>query len=381
MKYLSALFLVLLLAPFAFTQSEIELIEKSPEGKEVLEGLYLEISMGGPDVDVNRVRQRLRALETHGKNVVNSVRESNKRERQRCKDDLQTVGGRADDLATRSAAIQRLYEHAQRKQKGRATALERANEELSNLKDFRQLLVTNGNGWSKFWKNAVTNMRKAASLLSQTKAQVRALHRLGKKSAWALIEIPKTYSNALNEISSEFENTYDNLGGFRPVISNLLQILRSTTPQQLGNKPFRASLRTLIGKVQNHLLNHLQSFEQENEHQTALYSGLQAMYNDKVRRATRLVVGSTMRAKISEKKLSDFLSSVKYSSSLANQARFVVTLMNKECNRILGTNKSLRNQARTTLNYIDQVLEVVNDRWPSLKNFLQEKMNDFTSQN
>jgi len=374
MKYLSALFLVLLLAPFAFTQSEIELIEKSPEGKEVLEGLFLEISMGGPDIDINRVRQRLRALETHAKNLAHYVKDSSKQEKQRCRADLQNVGGRAHDLATRSAAVQRSYEHSQRKQKGRATVLNRASEELSHLQAFRQLIVTNGNAWSKFWKSAVTNMRKAVALLSQAKAHVRALHRTARKGA--LIEIPNTYTTALNEISAEFENTYDNLGGLRPVISNLLQILRDTTTQQIQLKTVRASLRTLLGKVQHHLRNTFLSFEQENEHQTALYSELQTLYDDAIKSATRRLQRLGQSAENSEKKLSHFQRAVEFSSSLADQARFVVTLMKKECNRILGTNKGLRNHVRTTLQYVDQVLEVVNDRWPSLRSFFQEKMNE-----
>ncbi len=63
MKYLSGLFLVLLIAPIALAQSDaIEMIQKAPEGKEILDNLFLDVSLEGRRINIGGVRARLNAI-------------------------------------------------------------------------------------------------------------------------------------------------------------------------------------------------------------------------------------------------------------------------------------------------------------------------------
>jgi len=63
MKYISALFIILLIfIPISLAQSEVmEMIEKSPEGKEVLDSIFLQASIEGPNIDIGEVKLDLRS--------------------------------------------------------------------------------------------------------------------------------------------------------------------------------------------------------------------------------------------------------------------------------------------------------------------------------
>ena len=62
MKYLNIFFLVVLLSPFAYSQTDeaIMMLQKTPEGKDVLDSIYLQVSMEGPILKLRMLEIDLR---------------------------------------------------------------------------------------------------------------------------------------------------------------------------------------------------------------------------------------------------------------------------------------------------------------------------------
>jgi hypothetical protein len=184
MKYISALFLTLLIAPFAFAQSEdiIELIQKSDEGREVINNVFLQASVEGPKVDINKVRAVLKNIDAGLRLHREHRRKLRKVVKKECQADFKALKQRWHDLTLRALSVKRAVVRAQRREKRQARFLKRAEEELSHYTKFASMLRENQKGWSNFWSTLKRNTQKVLGLLHQSLSHLKALKKHYKKS-------------------------------------------------------------------------------------------------------------------------------------------------------------------------------------------------------
>jgi hypothetical protein len=232
------------------------------------------------------------------------------------------------------------------------------------------MIVQNRQGWEKFWGKSRANIQKILSLLNQASVQLKALRHHYKKAA--LIQLPESYSNALTEIRSEFENTFDNLDGLRPIISNLLEIVRNH--KHLNNGQVRQHVRSLLRHITGRLNEKLNEFEEENEHQGGLFESLDKLFDDAIRRGDKVVSALVASLKRSGQKVTFLQKAVKASEALAQAGRNVVGLRARECRHHHNHNTHLDVKAERILAVVSQLQEVIGDRWSSLHGFFLQKM-------
>lgn len=371
MKYTSALFLVLIIVPIAFAQSDvIELIEKSPEGKQVLDNIFLDVALEGRDIDVRRVRQRVNSIAKHTRAFRKAALAHSKVDAARCRAGLHAVKGRFNDFTQRAVYIRRQLAAARRNQQARGVLLQRASQALRHYMRFRDMIKNNGQAWRHFWNNAKSNYRRAAALISQVRAHVRRLHKNHRKAA--LIELPETYNTAMTEIAAQFDSTQDNLEGLRPVIQNLLEIVRKSG--HLASKPSRVHVRRILRRLGHWLHARVHLFSEENHHQVGLYDELTHLFNDAMNRQSSLIKGLAREAKITAHKLQWMGESVKGAAWMASHAHEIVRLMKQECHTLNRTLKKVRHDSHRVLTMVGQVQEVIADRWNTLKSYFIERI-------
>lgn len=373
MKYLSAIFLVLLIAPFAYSQRDIiEMIEKSPEGKQVLDKVFLEVAVQGKGFNHNFVKNVVHAITSQTSAFSKGTLKFLREERNICVAQLKQTRARFNDFTQRAVYSRNALAELRKGQEVKSSILRRTAYLYNMYKRFLDFSRDSQKQWSQFWTNGRQNYRKISSLVSQIRAHVRRLHRQHKHAA--LVQLPKDYEDAMVEISTQFEQSYDDLNGLRPVISNLLEIVRS--PVHLKQKKFRVSARKILGWLAYNLHEWSNTFDEENEHQKGMFEGLVGLYTSRVNSQQKVIKLISAEAQANNKKISHVADQAKQAANIAQQSQQIVDLVIRECN---GFKKEINAVLLTTgriLNYASQLEEVVLERWPSLKSYFLEKLEE-----
>jgi hypothetical protein len=367
MKNISALFVILLLAPIAFSQTEVfEMIQKTEEGKEVFDNLFLETSLQGAHLNVNTVATRLNVLANSARKFRAKAKLAAAKNVKECRADLTVVRARFHDFNWRHSSVQRTLEHAVRNNKRRAVVVSRVTEELSHYRSFVAMNAGNNRAWRNFWTVTRTALRKAADLVARTRTHVEKLHRT-KYNDNTFLEIPAEFKDAFAQITSEFNAETSNLNGLRPVIENLLELV-ALPPTR---KQARRRLRNLLGRLAEELYDQSNLFAEENEHQHALFEGVDVLLKDSVHRAEQLHAGLVKKLRASAKRVVRLQATVKGSGLMSVLAGEVVSLRVKECRTARNTIRRLRRRASRFLSVIGQLQEVLVDRFGALSKYLK----------
>jgi len=302
------------------------------------------------------------------KKRLKAAGQANKKE---CKSSLHSVSDRFHDFTLRLTHARRTLKAATKISKRRAVVIARANEELGNYRRFAAFNRANKRNWKTFWGTTIKGVKVVSGLIARIRTHISSLHRQNKKSA--LIELPTSYTTALSEITAEFENNMDNLGGLRPVITNLLEIIKDK--KHLRKKNSRKQLRHFLGRLAEKFHDNLNTFEEENEHQVGLFDGLTSLFDDSVTRSKRILAGLTALQKTSASKLAWLTASVRGSEHLAESSKNIVDLKAQECRSIRQVIQRTKLKYARFLNTVGQVQEVLSDRFGSLKSFIEETSN------
>jgi hypothetical protein len=345
------------------------MIQKSEEGKEVLDNVYLQVAVSGPTLNIGTVKQTLHNLDNGTRNTIKFLKNLKGQYKASCKAEISAVKGRLYDLSARALAVTRLRKGIERRQKRRANFSKRAGEELSNYQKFRGMIINNHNAWKKFWATASNNIRKVIQLLADAR---NALHSLKPHMHMeALVEIPESYTITLSEIQNEFDSTYDNLDGLRPVINSLLEVIRS--PSKIRQQSVRAKLRNLIFHLTEALNDKLNEFEEENEHQEGLFSALAGVFTNSVNRASTVVEHINKSSARAAKKLTWVTRAEKSAHDLVRSAQGIARMRSAECRHFFLFLHGERARAARILGNISSLQEVIADRWSSVHSFFLQK--------
>jgi hypothetical protein len=353
----------------------MEMIQKTEEGKEVLDNIFLDVALEGARLNAASVGARLNALAKGARDQRTFLAAAGEANRQACQTNLKALKSRFHDFTMRMSWSTRTLRMTQGVLRGRAHMLTRVTEELGNYRKFAAMNNSNYKAWKGFWNTSSAAMKNVAGLVARVRTQVSSLHRQHAQAA--LVEIPETYANALTEISNEFESSHDNLGGFRPIVANLLEIVRS--PVHVRRQVSRRQLRSLLGKLAEQFHDQVNSFAEENEHQDGLFDGMTALLADSMMRSTKLVEGLNHMQDAAAHKVKWLKSAVRGCAHLTDLSRSIVDLTARECRNVNEQVTRSRTRAATFLGVCGQVQEVLNERFGSLKAFFLEKSGQTTN--
>jgi hypothetical protein len=347
------------------------MIQKTDEGKEVLDAIFLDVALVGPNLNAASVASRLNSLANYVKKAKQGVSLAGKLNKKECKASLQALRSRFHDFTLRLTHARRTLRHAEKISKRRAVVIARANEELGNYSKFAAFNRSNRRHWKKFWGATTKGAKIVSGLIARVRTHVAQLHRQNKRAA--LIELPASYNTALSEITSEFESNMDNLGGLRPIIASLLELAMKT--KTLRKKGTRRAFRQLLGRLAEKFHDDINTFEEENEHQTGLFDGLSSLFDDSVNRSQRVVAGLNALQKASAGKIDWFKYGVRGAQFLADASTNIVDLKAKECRNVSDVVHSTSLKYRRFLNVVGQVQEVLSDRFHTLRSFIEQASN------
>jgi hypothetical protein len=340
------------------------MIQRSEEGKEVLDHMFLQTVMQGKKLNVGRIKATLTTFGKYvgaaRKRLVGILKASKKN----CARDIKATKGRFHDMTLRTVAVKRELDSTERTMKRTAVGLKRASQAARQYIKFGAMISQNAAAWKKFWSVGSRAIDRIEGLLSTLSNEI---------AHWApsFIELPQSTNNVLTEINSELENSFDDLQGMRPIIENLVEIARK--PKNLRIKMVRQKLVRMMHLVMERFHDFSNLMEEENEHQEGIFTGLRTLFGDATKTATRLV--STLQAtqKMASTKAAWLRKGVAGSQAVAMEARHIVDLIMGQCRAFHQEIQASRVRFAKFAQIVGQLQEVVADRWGSLHGFFLQR--------
>lgn len=364
MKYTSALFLVLLIAPIAFAESDvIEMIQKTDEGKEVLDQVFLETGLYGSRLNVAAVTGRLRTIASTAREIRSTFNRARTQNNKVCRQDVKALTSRYNDFVLRNSLARTQLTGAGKISIRNRALIARAQQELGHSKRFQTMSEENSNAWKRFWATSIKNVKNIANLIARLRTHVSQLHRRNRRTAF--VELPPSFNDALTQISAEFEKEFDNLNGYRPIIANLLEIVRS--PVHLRRKATRVSVRRILGRLAEKFHDDVNTFAEENEHQRVFFHGISTLYADRASRINNSISGLVSAQKNINAKVRWLTESVRGTEQLVRDAANITDLRKQECSNVNYMVNVNTVRLTRVLRSVSQVLEVISDRFGDFK--------------
>lgn len=363
----TALFLIFLIAPLAFAQHEIlNMLDTTPEGKEVLDALFIQTKLMGDNLDAASLRLFLNANYDRIQKEKSQAKAFLKQRQAECKSDLKKLKSLLHEHEDRQLNLKRRLEFVSRSAKINGNFLQRATEELDNYRKFEGYIKQNRAAWSTYYTTVTKNFNKVSEILKNALAATR------KTKGASFVEVPEeSFSTSLAEIRLQVEATDAEFIGMGPILSNLVEIMAEAS----GKSDVREKVRNLIRALIDHVRDRLEELDYENEHQSALFEHLEKTFHENVKRSEKEVETLSTTQKAITARSTTIKKAYTHSTELNDKVEKIHDIRAKECQNYKDGRHASEIRREKVRSIITQVEEIIINQTSSVKSFfLQREM-------
>jgi Mg2+ and Co2+ transporter CorA len=380
---LNALFFILLLSTTVLTMKHeddtnlLELMDQSPEGRDILNSIFLELESLGPNLDRGKIYNILKTTRNNVAKTANNAKEGAKRLKKGCQEDLTVLKRSLNENERHQFTINRHVNsntHAQRKNQ---QYLDRSRDEFNGYEALRNLLLANKKNWDDHMSASIANLKSILGLLKSARGllkKARANHQpvaAGKKPAF--VQLDSEYVNRLSEIRVEFANTKETNDGLRPIITNLLQTMAD--PNHAGKEAVVRRIVALLKKIGKHFAEALDLAETAKEGAASTFEALLKNIDENKTRVQKLQQRLSNERKSLENRQAALNDSWKRAVEITELSHRALGERKDQCRAGLARKTKLQVSMQKSRNIVAQVEEILNERFGQLKSyFIERKM-------
>lgn len=370
---LSATFLILLIVPFTFCSTEyLEMIQKTPEGKEILDTLLIQSKLLGANLDVGAVRAVLTTFQKGDASARNATAEINARFTQECEHSKAALIANLDESRSKAHVLERHNNAATRNLKRNDLKVERAQEEYDNYVKFQGIMKINKDSWTDFYSKVSENYKIIQGLLQQIGSALRHLNRAGENTAF--VELPADYHTTLNQVKIQIVGDFDSVEELKPILTNMLEVMADSKAVQ---KPsVRGVLRRLFDEVSERFRDRVEQLEDENEFQVSMFDNFEKSFIANAANAKK-TLDIVVKAKDKlAKKTEQIGQAITIAASITQKAENILSLKVNECLFFEEGKKHFSIKKNKVRSIISALTDIVNNRFPVLHSFIQKSQTE-----
>jgi hypothetical protein len=367
---LSALFCVFLFASVCFaTQDNIlEMIDRTPEGKEILNAVQLQLQATGPNLNRGKLFQVLKTCKYNVNMSENNHKSRVARLSKGCKNDLGLLSKFVSQNENAEYTIERHWvsnEHAQNKNN---EYIARSKSEFNNYQSLANLLTANRAAWKKWQKGNLNGLKRIVSFLRTVRKQLRAQHKIA--SGDAFIQMTQEYSSSLSQLKVEFTSNDNHYNGLRPVIASLIQIMSERS--HVSKSRVRVRLISTLKNILKALHQQREALEVNSESMSAKYEALLKSINENKIRIQKLQVRLVHERNFLVKRGKSLSSSHDRARSITNLSKAIEGTRWNQCRVLKKRNAQLYVALQKMKNIVAQIEEILQERFGEIKTYFLE---------
>jgi len=344
------------------------MIEKEPEGKQLMDALFLQVQMKGANLQQGDIYKVLKFTRDRADKLESSIEKKKKKKKALCKSDLQDFSSKVLQNQKWEFTIGRHVENNERQATRLKTYIDRVTQEQEDYQALENIIQAAWGKWKDFQLKALAALKKVLQGLKKARNSLKSLEEQG-----ALVQLSEgsQYFTALNEVRVDFEGNSVNLEGFRPIITKLLELMANT---EAINKPLvRRKLRDVLRKISRQLRERRNEIKAINERQNAIFSALIESYKENLLRIKKLLARLNKEAEHLQKRGTELKDSNTQARKITIVSKDIFTTRKRQC--IAGAERVARLYVgiQKTRNIVAQIGEILAERFGALKTFFVER--------
>ena len=365
----TALFLILLIAPLALAQQDVlNMIDRTPEGKQLLDNLFIQTKLMGDNLDTATIRAFLKTNREKVEEERNKVAALVQKRLKDCDVEEKKLAELLKAHTDRQFALKRHVDSSKRTNKRVESFTERSTEELENYKKFETYIQEGVDAWKAYFKVASDNFKNLQTLLKSAITATKATPK-----AASFVELSEEYHSNFAEMRVQVQSIDLEYTGMGPIVSNLMEIMAD--PNAAAKPEVRNSVRLLAESLEEYVRDRLDEVEEQHEHQVALFDNLVKTYHENSDRSQKEVNALGESLTSLNGRLATLSSAYDHAVVLTAKVENVISLRNKECAHYKNSHSLAAIRSEKASAIINQVEGILADRSAGLKTFfLQREM-------
>jgi len=360
------------------------LVDQSPEGRDILNNIFLQLESTGPTLDRGGLFRLLKTTKQNTDKKAVQRKAVMKKQHRSCVNDLKILNKQRNENERHQYTVQRHVNSNKHAQSKNNQYLKRSKEEFNGYDALRNLVMNNRKNWVSFLETSRSNIRKimgigrsVIGLLRHAHAAAHAKKTPQKKPAVpgkkAFIELKDEFFKSLSELRVEFANTNDTQDGLKPIISSLLETLAE--PNHAGKAQVRGRVIKILKGIGKLLRGSLEFIDTLIEGSNAYFDALLRNLEENKTRVQKLqqrLVNESSSLEARRQALGDGLTRASNITVLSGNA---LRERRMQCRNIQLRHAHLKVSTQKVRNIVAQLEEILAERFGNLKSyFIERKM-------
>jgi hypothetical protein len=279
--------LCLLLVIFAFASCHdnvFELIDKSKEGQDILNAIFLQ-SSATPGKVAGKAASVIAACRNAVRKSEDGQAARVRRLESACLRDHQALNRMVHENRKNQFTVSRHLNANVHANKKNQQYIDRTRAEKNSYNSLKNLLVANRKQWNAFHSRALHTVNQTIHLLRRALAELVKRHKIAQGSEF--IELSGDYVTTLSEVRVDFANSGESFDGLKPIIGSLLQTMSETSVA--GKSDIRKRIIRIIRAIIRLLKKNRDRLETRNERGQALFESLLQNFKENIIRVSKLL--------------------------------------------------------------------------------------------
>ena len=371
MKTSALIFLLVLLLSHCYCDDSIlKMIETQPEGREIMNALFLQVHSKGANLQTGDVLRVLKFARDKYERTESQIKNRNASKQKECSADLTNFALRLQQNQKWEFTITRHVESNNRSGSRLRNFIERSTQEQTDYTGLKNIIEASWTNWKNFQNTALVNLGKVRQSLHKA---IETLRSLDKETSFVQMNENSQYFTNLNEIRVDFEGNFVNLEGFRPVIVKLLELMSNA---KAIDKPLvRKKLRRVLDKIRVQIGHRSDEIKAINERQNSIFGAILESYKENLLRIRKLLERLNKENNHLNIRGAALKTSQLTSRAISKESRNIFTSRKRQCRNYADRVAQISVAMIRTRNIVAQIGEILSERFGALRSyFIQRDM-------
>lgn len=365
----SSLFLIFLVVlPIALSSDLFAKLEKSDEGKTILNTLLIQTKLHGIN-SADSIKTVLKNSQSNNDSGLEKFQKQAEIEKAACTADLKELRDSLNENISKKYAVEKTATSTELLRNRKQDYVKELDAELSGYETYEKEVQESHKAWTAFYESMINSIKAAQDNLGKIRELVNA-HNPQLAASFAQIKSQNKEALAA-EIKSNLEFRFYDTLGMKPILSNLLQV----ATKGFTNTQFHKIMKTL-DLIDNFLVNRRNNLIEDNEYQSQYSSNLQNSVRDSAtstKAEKDIVVGLVSSL---EARLALLRTATTNAQTLVGYAQNVYTARKTICENFEATYYNHLRRYNNVRLAIAELSNSFDDEYRDFSAFIQSKMNE-----
>jgi hypothetical protein len=362
------LFFLLFTSTLSTHQNYIELIDQLRSGKEILNTIFTELHSSGSNLQMVKLLELLKTSKDNAAKTKSSKVSGLSNNEKSCKIDSNILNSNPGIHSKVEFTLSNTLSSNKHDLWKNRIYVERSKAEYEIYESLNNLVQENKNQFIHFINDRKIKLTQIIKLLRRSRQELINIQMVSKDSH--IIEIKPSFITTLTNLEIVLNSSEDQLEGLRPIVTSLLETMKSTA---IKKSLIRSRIIKLLHSIIKSLHQKKDDMEQIIEGASAIYEALSKRFEENKSRLSKSIHNLTFERTILKARHSALLMSLRRAQRFSFMTGKTTNTRQKKCYIKKRRIKGFYISFQKVKSIVGQIEEILQERYGALKAHLFRK--------